>query len=91
MDSQIYTPVDSANGEIMILKIQPAKTEADEVKCTFMHTRLAHLPVYEALSYTWGGPAPDPGKSILLNSQRFSVFEICLQPFSGYGWLLNRE
>jgi hypothetical protein len=75
MTYQVYTPVDSTNGEIRILRIQPAKKESDEIQCEFIPSLLNNLPEYEALSYTWGGPAPDPGKFILLNFQRFPIFE----------------
>lgn len=30
MASQVYTPIDSANSEIRLLKIQPANKESDE-------------------------------------------------------------
>ncbi|CAO2649061.1 Nn.00g100100.m01.CDS01 [Neocucurbitaria sp. VM-36] len=75
MTSYVYAPIDSANGEIRILEIQPVKKDTDEIRCEFTFDRLHKLPEFEALSYTWGGPAPDPGKHILLNSQRFPVFE----------------
>ena len=75
MTSYVYAPIDSANGEIRILQIQPANKDTDEIRCTFTFDRLDKFPAFEALSYTWGGPAPDPGKHILLNSQRFPIFE----------------
>jgi len=75
MASSVYTPIDSTKGEIRMLEIQPAKKELKETRCALVHSLLDKSPKYEALSYTWGGPAPEPGKSIKLGSQRFPVFE----------------
>lgn len=58
-----------------ILKIQPAKNMTDEIRCDLVYSLLGDHPEYEALSHTWGSPTPDPGKSILVNSQHFPVFE----------------
>ncbi|PVH74749.1 HET-domain-containing protein [Cadophora sp. DSE1049] len=75
MTFHVYTPIDSTKSEIRILRIQPAKKESDEIQCDLVHSFLDKSPKYEALSYTRGGPAPDPGQYILLSSQRFPVFE----------------
>jgi hypothetical protein len=75
MTSPMYSPIDSANGEIRLLIIEPAKKNSHEMRCKFSRAQLNKDPVYEALSYTWGGPAPDPGRFITLGSHRFPVFE----------------
>lgn len=56
-------------------EIHPAEKEQDEIRCDLVPSLLDESPDYEALSYTWGGPAPNPGRFIILNSQRFPVFE----------------
>ncbi|KAL1646839.1 hypothetical protein SLS58_002974 [Diplodia intermedia] len=40
--------------ETRLLTIQPGEGETD-VHCTLHHVRFSERPVYEALSYTWGG------------------------------------
>lgn len=75
MASQVYKPINSANSQFRILRIQPAKNQSDEIRCDLISSLLTDHDEYEALSYTWGSPAPDPGKSILVNSEHFPVFE----------------
>ncbi|KAL5118209.1 hypothetical protein ACEQ8H_003881 [Pleosporales sp. CAS-2024a] len=72
----LYARIDSANSEIRVLTIHPARKESEEIYCDFVTCKLDDDPVYEALSYTWGGPAPAPGRQIILNKHHhFAVFE----------------
>src|SRR5438128_594927 len=77
MALQVYKPLDSPAGQVRFLKLHPAKKQSDIVHCELIYSFLSQSPIYEALSYTWGGPTPPPavGKSIVLNSQTFPVWE----------------
>lgn len=75
MASQVYKPIESAIGQFRTLNIRPAKNPTDEIRCDLVYSLLGNHPEYEALPYTWGCPAPDPGKSVLVDSQHFPIFE----------------
>jgi hypothetical protein len=40
--------------QIRLLKLLPAKSLDDDIRCTIFHTSLDDSPSYEALSYVWG-------------------------------------
>ncbi|KAK0752885.1 heterokaryon incompatibility protein-domain-containing protein [Schizothecium vesticola] len=58
MAAPVYTPIDSANGEIRLLTLEPANNVDDPIVCSLEQVFLSENPVYEALSYTWGSPTP---------------------------------
>ncbi|KAK1831539.1 heterokaryon incompatibility protein-domain-containing protein [Podospora conica] len=58
MAAAVYTPLDSTNGEIRLLSLEPAENIDDPIVCSLEHVFLSDNPVYEALSYTWGSPTP---------------------------------
>lgn len=52
----VYRPLNlSPNSrQIRLLKLLPAKSLDDDIRCTIFHTSLDDSPSYEALSYVWG-------------------------------------
>lgn len=58
MAAPVYTAIDSVNGEIRLLTLEPAANVDDPIVCSLEHVFLSENPVYEALSYTWGSPTP---------------------------------
>ncbi|KAK0646886.1 heterokaryon incompatibility protein-domain-containing protein [Cercophora newfieldiana] len=73
MAASVYSHIRSAEGEIRLLAIGPAKNLEDPLFCYLQPAHLALLPRYEALSYTWGSPGLI--SNILLNGQPFSIQE----------------
>jgi hypothetical protein len=59
----LYTSIDSGQGEIRLLNIEPGAYD-DDLKMRFTHARLSEEPVYAALSYVWGDPQ-SPGTCTL--------------------------
>jgi hypothetical protein len=53
MASYLYRPLSTTPLEIRIVTLKPGPWAA-EIKCEFNHAFIEELPVYEALSYTWG-------------------------------------
>ncbi|KAL5316348.1 hypothetical protein ACEPPN_015393 [Leptodophora sp. 'Broadleaf-Isolate-01'] len=64
-----YRPLNftSKPRQTRLLKLLPAESLKDEIRCTLLHTSLDDSPVYEALSYEWGGEVTDDSPSILLS------------------------
>ena len=62
--------------EIRLLEISPRRAEdgpaeADDVECSFVYAGLEQEPVFEALSYVWGGESREG--SIVLDGRPFPV------------------
>ena len=70
-----YRPLKSNEGAIRILKILPAKDQSEEIRCDLVDHLLSDHFEYEALSYTWGTPGPEPRNYIRLDAQHFKVHE----------------
>ena len=62
-------PVDGDS--IRLLLVQPSARPAARIRCTLMTARLSATPVYEAVSYTWGDPAPT--RQIFIDGRAFRV------------------
>ena len=75
MASTPYRPLNSREGAIRILKILPSKNESEEIRCELVDHSLGDRLEYEALSYTWGTPGPEPRKYIRLDAHHFQVHE----------------
>ena len=67
---ETYELVD-AHLSIRVLYLRPAKSLFEDIECDLRVVRLVDGPVYEALSYTWGGESHR--RYISVNEQRFSV------------------
>jgi hypothetical protein len=52
----VYSTLDSSNGEIRLIRLQPASEFAADIHCEIFHANLETEPYYEALSYAWGDP-----------------------------------
>ena len=48
-----YTPIDSGQGEIRLLEIEPGEYN-DEIRINLKWAKLSQNPTYTALSYVWG-------------------------------------
>ncbi|EPE29819.1 WW [Glarea lozoyensis ATCC 20868] len=70
-----YQPLDSANGEIRLLDVHPAKNQDAALVCKLRHAYLSNNPDYECLSYVWG--REEGGTDIDLDQTAFRVFENC--------------
>ena len=69
--SEIYTPVDSANRQIRLLVVDAGQA-SDEVRCSLLPVYLRNdCPKYEALSYTWGSSYSP--RHIALNGSPFAI------------------
>ncbi|CAG9978008.1 unnamed protein product [Clonostachys byssicola] len=69
----LYSPVDTANGEIRLLTLHPATDKEASIVCDLERVRLRDNPQFEAISYTWG--AEHPSVQIILNDSTFYVRE----------------
>jgi hypothetical protein len=50
-----YKPINSANQEIRVLVLHPAKNREDPIICSLVRSSLiSDAPCYEAISYCWG-------------------------------------
>jgi hypothetical protein len=56
-----YHPLDAEKKEIRLLTIQPGEWD-DVVRCRLDTVSLDEKPVYEALSYVWGGSVDEPAE-----------------------------
>lgn len=54
-----HRPIDSAAGEIRLLRVQPAIYRADVLDCDLLTFNLNDCPGFDALSYVWGAPVFD--------------------------------
>ncbi|KAK1832045.1 heterokaryon incompatibility protein-domain-containing protein [Podospora conica] len=84
MPSSVYSPIDSAKGEIRLLIVEPATTYDSPLVCQLQSAFLSpghhgqngtpsHGPHFEALSYTWG--LPGVMCDIQLNGQKLPIQE----------------
>ena len=73
MSSPVYSFIDSARGEIRLLKVHPAPELGSELVCSLQPTLLSESPKFDALSYTWG--TPGTGCDAQLNGQPFHIHE----------------
>jgi hypothetical protein len=54
-DYSNYKPINSANQEIRVLVLHPAKNREDPIICSLVRSSLiSDAPCYEAISYCWG-------------------------------------
>ncbi|VUC26144.1 unnamed protein product [Clonostachys rosea] len=72
MSPFVYSPVNTADGEIRLLTLHPAGKEAPIV-CDLQRVKLRDNPQFEAISYTWGDE--HPSVQIFLNDTIFKVRE----------------
>lgn len=68
-----YTPIDSASGEIRVLRLHEAvfRSDAVVVDLVTINIRSANRPQFGALSYHWGQPVFD--HAIICNGKKLSV------------------
>ncbi|KAH4938344.1 hypothetical protein HBH74_056200 [Parastagonospora nodorum] len=71
MADYMFEKFKDARSEIRILTVLPGSTK-DPVSCTLESASLDSLPVYEALSYTWGNN--DTKNPIQIDGKRFIAF-----------------
>lgn len=69
----IYNPVNSTQGEIRLLTLNPARKHEAPLVGNLSHVKFSQHPTYDALSYTWG--AEGTGGDIQLNGQLFRLRE----------------
>ncbi|KAH7350697.1 heterokaryon incompatibility protein-domain-containing protein [Rhexocercosporidium sp. MPI-PUGE-AT-0058] len=67
-----YLPLNftSSSRKTRFLKLLPATNLKDEIRCTIYHSSLDDFPVYEALSYAWGGEVADDPQPIFLSYEQ---------------------
>ncbi|CAM1509403.1 Fc.00g031420.m01.CDS01 [Cosmosporella sp. VM-42] len=70
-----YRPLDSTQGEIRLLMIQPAASYSSPIVCKLTHEYLPRKPKYDCLSYVWG--QKEGGTDINLDGASFRVYENC--------------
>ncbi|KAI0426033.1 heterokaryon incompatibility protein-domain-containing protein [Xylaria sp. FL1042] len=54
-----HQSLDDSRAMIRLIKLLPSKNPLSPVSCEIIHTSLSNAPVYDALSYTWGGQAAE--------------------------------
>ncbi|KAH9909287.1 HET-domain-containing protein [Xylariomycetidae sp. FL2044] len=72
-----YSPIDSEGREIRLLELLPAESPSSPLECKLHPVCLASNPppAYEALSYTWGGPAETGSPHVTLNGVALPILE----------------
>jgi hypothetical protein len=67
-----YKPLNSDGSEIRLLQLLPRKPLRRKIRGRLIHVRLDDMPVYDALSYTWG-EITNPCTITLDNNEGFAV------------------
>ncbi|CAH0058500.1 unnamed protein product [Clonostachys solani] len=73
MGAFLYSPVDTAEGEIRLLTLHPTADKEAPIVCDLHRVKLRDNPEFEAISYTWGDE--HPSVQIVLNDTTFKVRE----------------
>jgi len=68
-----YSHIDSSEGEIRLLVVEPAANHGDPLVCSLLPAFLPLKPQFKALSYTWGMPGLI--SDIQLNGEPFPIQE----------------
>ncbi|KAI1279465.1 heterokaryon incompatibility protein-domain-containing protein [Xylaria sp. FL0933] len=87
-----HEPLGDSKAMIRLIKLLPSKDPLSPVSCEIMHTSLSNAPVYDALSYTWGGQAAEcviycESKRLLITNNLFlAIARLRLPDDDRYIW-----